>query len=174
MAGIPGLLLCWKHIDLAQRVVPIVAEINKTAEYVVYANSRVMEVLRALYGLRPEPLRQPDALVFAHRNGKERRAIRRAWAKACAAAGIEGLHVRGLRATAATRLQEGGATYLDIAAHLGHARASLGITARYVDPEEEHRRRGAELTIRQRASNVVKLRPRALEDSTAVAVSGTL
>ena len=29
------------------------------------------------------------------------------------AAGIEGLHIRGLRATAATRLQEGGASYLD-------------------------------------------------------------
>jgi hypothetical protein len=96
------------------------------------------------------------------------------WKHIDLAAGIEGLHVRGLRATAARRFQERGATYLDIAAHLGHARASLGITARYVDPEEEHRRRVAELTIRQRASNVVKLRSRALEDSTAAAVSGTL
>ncbi len=35
----------------------------------------------------------------------------------------------------------------------------MGVTGRYVDPHEEHRRRTAELTIRHRPSNVVELHP---------------
>ncbi len=173
-----ALQLRWRNVDMKRATITIARSINKTAEYVVYANTRVVEILRALYAQRPDSLRQPDALVFVHRNGKPRRSIRTAWEKACSAARVEGLHVRGLRATAATRLQEGGANTLDVAAHLGHSVRSLSVTARYVDPEEGHRRRIAELTIRHRPSNVVELRghPRATASgaSTSRAASGTL
>ena len=51
----------------------------------------------------------------------------------------------------------------------------MGVTGRYIDPHEEHRRRIAELTMRKRPSNVVELRPReGREGSTGQAVSGTL
>ncbi len=42
----------------------------------------------------------------------------------------EGLHVRGLRATAATRIQESDANEFDVKLHLGHSVKSMGITAR--------------------------------------------
>ncbi len=121
-------------------------------------------------------MRQPDAFVFGHWNGTRRRSIRTAWDKACRAAGIEGLQVRGMRPTAATRIQEGGATWFDVKLHLGHSARALGdVTARYVDPDEPHRRRIAELTIRHQPSNVVELRPRKVEeDSTASTASGNL
>ena len=70
-----------------------------------------------------------------------------------------GLLVRGLRATASTRLQERGANEFDVKLHLGHSIGSMGITGRYIDPHEEHRRRIAELTVRQKPDNVVPLRP---------------
>jgi len=34
--------------------------------------------------------------------------------------------------------------------HLGHSAGALGVTGRYLDPHEEHRRRIAEMTIRRR------------------------
>ncbi len=126
---------------------------------VVYPNTRVQEILRGLYAWRPEALRQPESYVFGHGNGKPRRSIRTAWEKACAAAKIKGLHVRGLRATAATRLQESGATEMDVKLHLGHASSSMGITGRYIDPHESVRRKIAELTIRNRPSGAIELRP---------------
>jgi integrase len=155
-----ALQLRWEHIDLEMMVITVPRDINKTDAYRVYPNSRVQEVLRGLYAFRQERLRQPDAYVFAHRNGKPRRSVRTAWAGACEAAGIKGLHVRGLRATAATRISEGGGTELDVKLHLGHSVGSMGVTGRYIDPHEEHRRRIAELTVRQRPANVVELRPR--------------
>ncbi len=154
-----ALELRWEHVDLERMVITVTREINKTHEYRVYPNSRVREILRGLYARRPEPLRRPQVAVFCHRNGKPRRSIRMAWKGACEAAEIEGLHVRGLRSTAATRLLEGGATELDVKLHLGHSVGSMGVTGRYVDPHEEHRRRIAELTVRARQSNVVLLRP---------------
>jgi integrase len=79
-----------------------------------------------------------------------------------AAAGIEDLHVRGLRATCATRLQEGGATEFDVKLALGHSVGSMGVTGRYIDPHEDHRRRIAELTVRRKSDKVVPLRERNL------------
>jgi integrase len=172
-----ALQLRWQHVDLKRATISVTQEINKTHAYVVYVNSRVEEILRALYAQRPDALRQPDSLIFAQRNGAERRSIRTAWSRACSAGGIQGLHVRGLRATAATRLQEGGANTLDVAAHLGHSARSLSVTARYVDPAEGHRRKMAELTIRHRPSNVVELHARRPEQdraSTTQAASGTI
>ena len=154
-------------------VVTVTREINNTQEYRVYPNSRVQEILRGLYAARPDSLRQPGAFVFAHRNGKPRRSIRTAWDRACEAADIKGLYVRGLRATASTRLQERGANEFDVKLHLGHSVASMGVTGRYIDPHEEHRRRIAELTIRQHPSNVVELYPRT-SPSTREAASGIL
>ena len=168
--------LLWKHVDLERMVVEIPRDLDKVSTgYLVYPNSRVQEVLRSLYAWRPERHRQPDTHVFAHRNGKKRRSIRESWRGACERAGIEGLQVRGLRSTAATRLQEGGATELDIKLHLGHTTKSMGVTSRYVDPHEEHRRRIAELTIRHRPSNVLEMRPwEGRAGSTTEALSGTL
>ncbi len=170
-----GLQLRWEHVDLRRMVVTVSREIHRTRAYPVYLNSRVQEILRSLYAMRPEALRQPGVTVFCHRNGKPRRSIRTAWEGACKDAKIEGLHVRGLRATAATRLQEGGANEFDVKLHLGHSVKSMGITGRYIDPHEEHRRRIAELTIRHRPTNIVELRPReGRVGSTSEALSGTL
>jgi integrase len=166
-----ALQLRWQHIDLEGMTITVPREINKNDEYRVYPNTRVQEILRGLYAMRPLAQRQPQVTVFCHRNRKPRRSIRTAWEQACTDAKIEGLHVRGMRATAATRLQEGGATELDIKMHLGHAIKSMGVTARYVDPHEEHRRRIAELTIRQRGSNVVPLRPQENEIKTVTRLS---
>ncbi len=159
-----ALQLRWEHVDLERMVITVPREINKTAEYRVYLNSRVQELLRALYASRPHTRRQPWVQVFVHRNGKPRRSIRTAWEGACKAAGIEGLHIRGLRATAATRIQERGANEFDVKLHLGHSVRSMGVTGRYIDPHEEHRRRVAELTIRHRPHNVVELYPRPAVD----------
>ena len=126
-------------------VVEIPHDLDKVSTgYLAYLNGRVQEVLRALYASRPEEHRQPDSYVFCYGNGKQRRSIRERWRSACERAGVEGLHIRGLRATAATRLQERGATELDIKLHLGHTTKSMGVTSRYVDPHEEHRRRIAD------------------------------
>jgi hypothetical protein len=67
-------------------------------------------------------------------------------------------------------------TWFDVKLPLGHSARSLGdVTARYVDPDEPHRRRIAELTIRHQTSNVVELRPRKIEEgSTSSAASGNL
>ena len=146
----------WQHIDTKGWVITVPEEINKTHEYSVYANSRVEVVLKALFASRPERLRQPGSLVFAFRNGKPRKSIRTVWEAACREAEVEGLHVRGLRATAATRIQEGGGNELDVKMHLGHAAGSMGVTGRYLAPHEEHRRRIAELTIREWPSNVIE------------------
>jgi hypothetical protein len=63
----------------------------------------------------------------------------------------------------------------DVKLHLGHSVRSMGVTGRYIDPHEEHRRRIAEMTIRQCPSNVVELRPRkGRVGSTAKSLSGTL
>ncbi len=77
------------------------------------------------------------------------------------------MHVRGLRATAATRTQVAGGNEFDVKLHLGHSVSSMGVTARYIDPHEEHRRRIAELTVRQQPDNVVPLRPEFVSRSSA-------
>ena len=153
--------LQWQHVSLEQMVIEINRDLDKVGRgYRVYANSRVQEILRGLYAWRPVALRQPESFVFGHRNGGRRRSIRTAWKRVCRAASIEGLHVRGLRATASTRLQERGANEFDVKLHLAHAVSSMGVTGRYIDPHEDHRRRVAELTIRHSPSNVVELHPR--------------
>ena len=160
-----ALWLRWRHVSLEQMVIDIDRELDKVGRgYLVYPNSRVQEILVALYAWRPEALRQPEAFVFGHRNGGRRRSIRTAWTAACNAAKIENLHPRSLRATAATRLQEAGATEFDVKLHLGHAVSSMGVTGRYIDPHEDVRRRIAELTMREnRLAGVIELRPNGLD-----------
>ncbi len=155
-----ALQLCWRDVNLERMWVDVPTAINKTRGYRVYLNSRLQEVLRAHFASRPLLRREPDAFVFGHRNGKPRRSVRGAWQVACEKAGIQGLALRGLRATAATRLQEAGANEFDVKLHLGHAVGSMGVTGRYIDPHEEARRRVAELTIRYRpdGTNVVPIR----------------
>ena len=92
----------------------------------------------------------PEDHVFGKPDGTRRKNVRTAWEAACEGAGIRGLHFHGLRATAATRIQEHGGSIVDAALHLGHSTSSMGrfaVTARYTDPNESHRRRVAELTI---------------------------
>src|SRR5205823_2962607 len=72
---------------------------------------------------------EPDALVFGIAD------FHHAWRKACAAAGITGLHFHDLRHTAATRLDEAGFTVKQIATVLGNE--DERITARvYINPTD--------------------------------------
>ena len=145
--------LRWADCDLAHGSAFISRAINKTQtrDHIAYFNSQLWASMRALYAFRPEDRRRPEDFVFAHRNGKRRKSVRTSWRSICADAAIVGLHVRGLRATAGTRIQESGGSLIDCKMHLGHSAASIGgVTGRYLDPQEAHRRKIAEMTIRWR------------------------
>ena len=147
-----GLLgLRWQDVELVPKRerIQVAKELDKAGRgYTVYPNLRTAEVLRTLK-LRSR-CTGPEEHVFGKPDGSRMKNVRGAWEAACDRAGIRGLHFHGLRATAATRIQEHGGTIVDAALHLGHTASSMGrfaVTARYTDPNESHRRRIAELTI---------------------------
>lgn len=49
----------------------------------------------------------PEECLFTGANGKPVRDFRRSWEKACAEAGVPGLHVHDLRRTAARNMRRG-------------------------------------------------------------------
>ncbi|HTO55345.1 MAG TPA: hypothetical protein VMR50_18315 [Myxococcota bacterium] len=105
-------------------------------------------------------LRQPEADLVCHRNGKPRRTVLEAWRAACDGAGVEwrgprGLKLRSLRPTFKTRILLAGGAEIDAERLLGHS--VRGMKDRYYDPDEAHLCSVAELVVRNR-SNVTALR----------------
>jgi integrase len=150
------------HVDLEGGRIWVDRDLDKVSRgYVVYINSRLLPVLRALVAWRPERLQRQGSEMFCHRNGKPRKTVREAWRVACEAAGVEwqgpkGLKLRSLRPTFKTRILMAGGAEVDAERLLGHS--VRAVKDRYYDPDEAHLRKVAELTIRDR-SGVTELRP---------------
>lgn len=90
------------------------------------AGYRSRALLKRLIGRRA-----PDEFVFSARTGLEpsTSGVRKAWARICAAAGVQGYSVHCLRHTAATRMLERTQDLQLVSRLLGHS--SVSVTARY-------------------------------------------
>jgi integrase len=98
------------------RVVPITAKLREVLE-------------RRQIGPDGQTL-GPGCYVFGTEVGERRCRFDEAWRRACAAAGIENLHLHDLRREFASRLLESGANSALVRDWLGHA--SLTMTSRYL------------------------------------------
>lgn len=82
---------------------------------------------------------EPDALLFPGPDGRPlgRNKFRPFWAKACASAGIEGLHFHDLRSSGATWAAHAGATVPELMGRLGHTTATVALTYQHATKDRD-------------------------------------
>ncbi len=130
------LKLKWKDIDLDSGVIRLRATTTKTEQSrTVGVTRRLQAELQRLWGISP---RNPDGSVFGIACD-----VKRAFAAACKDAGLSDLRFHDLRHAATTRLVETGALHTAEAMKItGHRQQTT--FERYVNPQDETARRGAE------------------------------
>lgn len=81
----------------------------------------------------------PDALVFTSPEGHplRRTKFRNRWVKACAQAGISGLHFHDLRGSGATWAATSGATVRELMARLGHTTPTMALRYQHATKERD-------------------------------------
>jgi integrase len=127
--------LRWRDVDLPDRKIKITAFNSKTARpRIVAMTKRLAAELEALHSNAPQ---DPDTLVFGITD-----TIKKSFAAACKAAGIEGFRFHDCRHTAITRMVQAGVAPMEIMKISGHTQH---ITfARYVNPDTEAVKRAAD------------------------------
>jgi integrase len=121
------LKLRWRDVDLASRVINIIALNTKTAtEREVGMTPRVFEELKRLWDISPKDI---DYIVFGVAD------IKRSFKSALNNANIEALHFHDLRHTAITRMVASGLPPMEIMKITGHTQWST--FARYVNPNTQ-------------------------------------
>jgi integrase len=122
------LKLCWRDVDLENRLISILAFNTKTAKArTVGMTQRVYEELTSLWEQSPK---DSDELVFGIKD-----TIKRSFASACRDAGIEGFHFHDCRHTAITRMIQAGLSPMEVMKVSGHTQ--MNTFARYVNPNTQ-------------------------------------
>lgn len=122
--------LRWEQIDWTNRLV----------QYTSKGKSGVIPLSETATALLRELGPKPEGRVFAERTDS---TLKKWWAKAREALGIPGLRRHDLRVTFARELADRGADLRTIQGLLGHS--TLAMTARYIPPDLEARRRAIRL-----------------------------
>lgn len=118
--------LRWRDIDLDGRTIKVTAFNSKTARpRAVAMTPRLVTALEALHSNAPQ---DPDALVFGITD-----TVKKSFAAACKAAGIEGFRFHDCRHTAITRMVQAGIAPMEIMKISGHTQHVT--FARYVNPD---------------------------------------
>ncbi|MGH3484753.1 MAG: tyrosine-type recombinase/integrase [Nocardioidaceae bacterium] len=125
-----------RYVDLDRGLVTIAASLSDANGHLSFQEPKshqhrmvtipvfLVELLRELLGERPGP----DALVFTSPDGLPMRHgnfLRRVWQPACAAANLPGVTPHDLRASHASWLYDQGWSAVEIAARLGHSKATV-------------------------------------------------
>lgn len=138
--------LRWRDVDLEGRSIRIIALNSKTARpRTVSITPRLGAELERLRALAPK---DPDALVFGVTD-----TIKKSFAAACKAAGIEGFRFHDCRHTAITRMIAVGAHPTEVMKISGHTQHSTFV--RYVNPDTEALQRVADALAAYNASQGV-------------------
>lgn len=118
--------LRWRDVDFESRLIKIIALNSKTARpRTVAITPRLGVELERLRDLAPN---DPNALVFGVTD-----TIKKSFAAACKAAGIEGFRFHDCRHTAITRMVQAGIAPIEIMKISGHTQHVT--FARYVNPD---------------------------------------
>jgi integrase len=122
------LKLCWRDVDLENRLISILAFNTKTAKArTVGMTQRVYDELTSLWEQSPK---DSDELVFGIKD-----TIKRSFSSACRDAGIEGFHFHDCRHTAITRMIQAGLSPMEVMKVSGHTQ--MNTFARYVNPNTQ-------------------------------------
>jgi integrase len=122
------LKLCWRDVDLENRLISILAFNTKTAKArTVGMTQRVYDELTELWEQSPK---DSDELVFGIKD-----TIKRSFSSACHDAGIEGFHFHDCRHTAITRMIQAGLSPMEVMKVSGHTQ--MNTFARYVNPNTQ-------------------------------------
>lgn len=129
------LKLNWRDVDLAGRTIKVIALNSKTARpRLVAMTPRLVTELEALHSNMPQDL---DALVFGITD-----TVKKSFAAACKAAGVEGFRFHDCRHTAITRMIQAGIAPMEIMKISGHTQHVT--FARYVNPDTDAVQRAAD------------------------------
>ena len=112
----------WRDVDIAQRTITVLK--TKNGQPIVSALSE-----RAAAELAKLPGKDPDALVFAGKNGRPFQ-FRRLWDQVCTEAGVPGRNFHQLRHGCGSALASAGVGQAQIMAIMGHR--TLTASARYM------------------------------------------
>lgn len=122
------LKLCWRDVDLENRLISILAFNTKTAKArTVGMTQRVYDELTELWEQSPKDL---DELVFGIKD-----TVKRSFASACSDAGIDDFHFHDCRHTAITRMIQAGLSPMEVMKVSGHTQ--MNTFARYVNPNTQ-------------------------------------
>lgn len=120
------LKLNWRDVDIAGRTIKVTALNSKTARpRLVAMTPRLVTELEVLHSNVPQ---DPDALVFGITD-----TVKKSFAAACKAAGVEGFRFHDCRHTAITRMVQAGIAPMEIMKISGHTQHAT--FARYVNPD---------------------------------------
>lgn len=118
--------LRWRDVDLENRSIRITALNSKTARARTVAMTlRLYAELERLHAQAPD---DPNGLVFGVKD-----TVKKSFAAACKAAGIEGFRFHDCRHTAITRMVQAGITPMEIMKISGHTQHITFV--RYVNPD---------------------------------------
>jgi integrase len=118
--------LHWRDVNLEEGLIRIIALNSKTARpRTVAITPRISAELERLRGQSPT---DPDALVFGVTD-----TIKKSFAAACKAAGIEGFRFHDCRHTAITRMVQAGIAPMEVMKISGHTQTNTFV--RYVNPD---------------------------------------
>jgi integrase len=123
--------LCWKDIDLNQKVMRL-EETKNGERRSVPLSSHALTIIQELKKVR----RIDTTLLFPRADGQKPFEIKKYWKKAIEEAAIENFRFHDLRHTAASNLAMSGATLLEIADILGHKQ--LKMVKRYAHLTKQH------------------------------------
>lgn len=154
--------LRWKHVNLMKRQITIAESMSVTSIGVTFGptkthSRRVITIPEVLLShlerhLAGHGAPTPDALVFTTSRGAPVRGsnfTRRVWSTATSQIGRTGLRVHDLRHTCASLLIGGGASLVEVAAHLGHENPTT--TLKYYG----HLTSGASASVARRLDAIV-------------------
>jgi integrase/predicted DNA-binding transcriptional regulator AlpA len=131
------LALEWARVDMEKRTIKVTHTKTDRPRY-IEINATLLEVLR-----RQRIANPTGELVFpSPSTGLQMVGVRKAFVRACKAAGIEGLRFHDLRHTFASRLVEKGVDIITVKELLGHS--TIILTQRYTHSRNEQRRRAVE------------------------------
>lgn len=129
------LKLCWKWVDLNERMIHLPGAITKTRKpRTVAMTKRIYNELKVLWD---ESTQDPDGLVFGIKTN-----FKHAWESARKKAGLDDLHFHDLRHSAATRLIAAGVPVAEAMKVTGHE--TLEMLSRYVNVNQDAIRNAAE------------------------------
>lgn len=128
--------LKWRDVDFTSQSITITAINSKTARpRTVAMTPRVLAELKSLEAVAP-PF--DDCLVFGITD-----TVKKSFAAACKASGIEGFRFHDCRHTAITRMIQAGIALMEVMKISGHTQ--MNTFARYINPNSAAIKRAADI-----------------------------